>query len=72
MFDHASKLSTTSATERALNAIDWKNLANYTRARADKRKSEAHMAHWLALKAAYTRQLEARVAARQAARQAGK
>jgi hypothetical protein len=52
MFDHASNLPTVSATERAVSAIDWQDLANYTRACADKRKSEAHMAYWLELKAA--------------------
>ena len=52
MFDHAANLPTVSATSRAVNAIDWQDLANYTRACADKRKSDAHMAHWLALKAA--------------------
>jgi len=61
MLNHASKLPATSATERAVSAIDWQDLANYTRACADKRKSAAHMERWLAIKAA-------RQAARQAAR----
>ena len=61
MFDAASNLPKVSATERALNAIDWQNLGNYTRACADRRKSAAHMERWLEIKAA-------RQAARQAAR----
>jgi len=52
MFDAASNLPKVSATERAVSAIDWQDLANYTRACADKRKSPEHMAYWLAIKAA--------------------
>ena len=52
MFNAASSLPKVSATARTVDAIDWQNLANYTRACADKRKSPEHMAYWLELKAA--------------------
>ena len=60
MFNAARRLPEVTATQKAVESIDWVSLAAYTKACSERKKSPEHMAHWQAIKAAYRAQSDAK------------